>query len=86
LLGILPAREDAANPLRARIRETNRLLGSFAQPGRVQVSDVGAVLLESDGSISKATMPDYLHPSREGFVKLSQAVAPLLEPLVGSSE
>lgn len=86
LLGILPAREDATNPLRALIRDTNRLLAGLAQPGRVQVSDVGAVLLESDGSISKATMPDYLHPSRDGFVKLSQAVAPLLEPLVGPGE
>jgi lysophospholipase L1-like esterase len=81
LLAILPAREEPSNPLRARIAETNRLLAGMAQPGRVDVRDVGATLLEPDGRISKATMGDFLHPTRDGFAKLSQAVAPLLAPL-----
>ena len=51
LLAILPARQDANNPLRQRIKKCNELLQSLARPGSVEVLDVGSVLLESDGSI-----------------------------------
>ncbi|HEY6077949.1 MAG TPA: GDSL-type esterase/lipase family protein, partial [Polyangiaceae bacterium] len=83
LLGVLPARQEASNPLRQRIQDCNRLLQGFAKPGRVEVLDVGAVLLEPDGSIAKTTLRDYLHPTPEGYEKLSRAIAPKLEGLLG---
>jgi len=82
LLAVLPARQDARDPLRQRIKDTNRLLESLATPGRVELHDVGSVLLEPDGSISKSTLRDFVHPTPEGFERLSRAVAPFLDALM----
>jgi lysophospholipase L1-like esterase len=79
LLAVLPARQDATNPLRQRVIETNRLLGSLEQPGHVELHDVGSVLLEPDGSISKAILRDFVHPTPLGYEHLSQAVAPFID-------
>lgn len=83
LLAVLPAREKASDPLRERIRQANRLIAGLASPGKVEFLDVGSVLLEPDGSISKATLRDFVHPTPEGFDKLTGAVAPRIEALLG---
>ena len=85
VLGVLPARQDAANPLRQTIKDTNQLLQGQAKPGKVEVRDLGAVMLEPDGSISKATMRDFIHPTAEGFARLSQALAPHLDSLMAQA-
>jgi lysophospholipase L1-like esterase len=85
LLGVLPARQDAANPLRGSIKEANQLMQGLAKPGRVELHDLGSVMLEPDGSISKSTMRDFLHPTAEGYERLSQAITPLLDSLMARS-
>jgi lysophospholipase L1-like esterase len=82
LLAILPAGQDAETPLRQRIQETNRLLEGLPKPDNVQLYDIGGVLLEPDGSIARSTLRDFLHPTAEGFERLSRALEPLLEPLL----
>lgn len=86
LLGVLPARQDSANPLRQSIKDANRLLQGSAKPGTVEFRDVGSVLLEPDGSIARATMRDFLHPTAEGFARLSRAVAPFLDELAQAAK
>jgi lysophospholipase L1-like esterase len=81
LLAVLPARQDAANRLRQRIIETNRLLRSLEQPGHVELHDVGSVLLEPDGSISKTVLRDFVHPTPLGYERLSQAVLPFIDAI-----
>lgn len=81
LLGILPARRELEHPLRQRILETNRLLESLVEPEHVEYHDIGAVLLEVDGRISPLMTRDFLHPTAEGFERLSTALDPLLAPL-----
>jgi beta-glucosidase len=81
LLGILPARQNPDNPLRLRISEANRLLATLAASAHVSFHDVGAVLLEPDGTISKATLRDFVHPTSAGYARLSEAVAPLIDAL-----
>lgn len=85
LLGVLPARQDAGNPLRQTIKDANRLLQGLAKPGKVEVRDVGSLLLEPDGSIAKTTMRDFLHPTADGFARLSQAAAPFLDSLLAQA-
>lgn len=85
LLGVLPARQDSANPLRQTIKDANRLLQGLAKPGKVEVHDVGSALLEPDGSIAKATMGDFVHPTPEGFARLSEALAPRLDSLLAQA-
>jgi beta-glucosidase len=81
LLAILPARQEPENPLRLRIRETNRLLEGLVEPEHVEFHDLGSVLLEADGRLSGVMTRDFLHPTLEGFKQLSGALAPLLEPI-----
>ena len=84
LLAILPARQDPANPLRQRIQEANRLLESLVKPGRVELHDLGSALLEPDGTILKSTLRDFVHPTPDGFERLSRALSPLLEALLAT--
>jgi beta-glucosidase len=79
LLEILPARQLASDPLRQKIHDTNVLLEKLAEPGKVSVHDVGARLLEPDGSLSKETARDFLHPTSSGYERMSEAVAPLVD-------
>lgn len=82
LLAVFPARQDAANPLRQTIKDANRLLAGLASPGRVEFHDLGASLLEPDGSISKSTMRDFVHPTPDGFARVTAALSPLLDALM----
>jgi hypothetical protein len=50
------------------------------------VADVGAVFLEVDGSITKAHMADFLHPTALGHERLTAAVRPLLDELMRAPE
>ncbi len=86
LLAVLPAGEKPAAELRAKIAATNPLLQSLEVPGKVRVADVGAVFLEPDGSIAKAHMADFLHPTALGHERLTAAVRPLLDELMRASE
>ena len=86
LLGVLPARPDSGNPLRQTIKDANRLLQGLAKPGKVEVRDVGTALLEPDGTISKATLRDFVHPTADGFARLSQAMAPFLDSLAQATD
>lgn len=84
LLGILPARQSPDDPLRQRIVEANRALASLPASTHVSVHDVGAVLLEADGTITKATLRDFVHPTAAGYARLSEAVAPLIDALMSA--
>jgi len=86
LLCVLPARQDSANPLRQSIKDANRLLQGLAKPGKVDVHDLGSILLEPDGSIAKTTMRDFLHPTPDGFARLSQAVAPIVDAMLVTTQ
>lgn len=82
LLAILPAGGSSTDKLRVKITQANRLLAGLAEPPTITFHDVGAVFLEPDGTISKDIMRDFLHPTADGYQRLSDAVAPLIEQLV----
>ncbi len=83
VLSILPAGESASDPLRRSVSETNQRLRAWAPPPGVSVQDIGAVFLESDGSISPSIMADFLHPTPLGHERLTAAVKPLVEQALG---
>ncbi len=82
LLGILPARHEPGAPLRQKIAEANRALAKQPPTGRVTFQDIGKVLVEPDGTISKEILRDYLHPTAAGYERLSAALLPLITPFV----
>jgi lysophospholipase L1-like esterase len=86
LLAVLPAGETSGDGLRTKIVATNPELLALAVPGQVRVADLGGVLLEGDGSISRATMGDFLHPTAAGYQRLTSAVRPLVDELSAGSK
>lgn len=79
VLGILPWGENPDDPNRLRAKAANELLESL-EAERVRIADVGSRFLEADGSISKDVMADFLHPTDEGYQRLTDAVLPILTP------
>ena len=78
VLGILPSGQFPDDPLRARIKEANRLTAAEAAEVGFRFEDIGAAFLQEDGSISSDIMPDYLHPSPRGYEVFTDAVKPFL--------
>ncbi len=67
LMGIFPRGEKPEDPMRAKIAELNRLIADFANAPGITFLDIGARLTQTDGTISKQTMGDFLHPSESGY-------------------
>jgi lysophospholipase L1-like esterase len=83
LLGVFP-RGHLPDATRAKIEAINKLLASFeGSKEAVTFLDIGAKFLEPDGSISKETMGDYLHPTAKGFEIWARELEPLLSKLLG---
>jgi lysophospholipase L1-like esterase len=81
LLGLLPRGEDPNNPFRDAIARVNRRIARLADGQRVQFLNFGPSYLEPDGTIAPALMPDFLHPSQEGFKVYAAAI---WEPLIAA--
>ena len=45
---------------------------------RADYVDIGPRLVESDGTISPKMMPDYLHPTEQGYQIWMDAIQPLV--------
>lgn len=80
-LGVLPYQETADHPNRAAVKQVNLLIRSL-EDERVTVLDIGPAFLEPDGSISKGTMGDFLHPTHAGYERLNAAILPTLQPWI----
>jgi len=82
LLGIFP-REERPCPLREKVARTNRLFSKIADGKMIHYLDIGRSFLESDGSISKNVMPDFLHLSTKGYQVWAEAIEAKLSELMG---
>lgn len=77
-LGVFPRSESPNHSIRPRIKRINRIAASLNARARVDYLDIGDSLTESDGSISKDVMPDFLHLSEEGYRRWANAILPWL--------
>lgn len=69
---------------RGKILQVNQALAKLADDRTVYYVDFGSQLIEADGSISKAIMPDYLHLSEQGYEIWAKALEPKLVELLGN--
>ena len=74
LLGVFPRNEDAANPLRATIKEINSKLEKLADNNKVFYMDIGSKFLTADGTLTKEVMADGLHPTAKGYQIWADAI------------
>ncbi len=82
LLGLLPAGQSPADPLRAASDATNRELGALASAARVTFADVGGVFLEPDGSLTPGMLNDDGEPTPLGYEALTISVSLLAQRLL----
>jgi lysophospholipase L1-like esterase len=71
LLGLLPRGEKPDDPLRPKIKAVNAAIATL---DGTTFLDFGGRLLQSDGTISKELMPDFLHLSDKGYRIWADAV------------
>jgi len=82
LLGLTPRGATADDPLRQEVIATNKLIQTCAGD-QIAYADIGGVLLDSQGNLSKELSPDLLHFSGAGYQRLVPRLDPLIDRLVG---
>ena len=83
LLAVFPRGEKAApNPQRDKLKQVNETIAKLDDGKHVFFLDIGAKFLESDGSLSKEIMPDFLHLSAKGYQIWADAITPKLAELM----
>ena len=81
VVGIFP-RGQTFSTQRGKILQVNQALAKLADGKMIYYIDFGSQLIETDGSISKAVMPDHLHLSERGYVIWAAAIEPKLKKLL----
>jgi len=74
LLGIFPRGQNPDDPKRIINVEINKQLAKFDNGQRIHFLDIGEHFIESDGTISKAVMPDYLHLTAKSYQVWAEAM------------
>jgi lysophospholipase L1-like esterase len=82
LLGIYP-RGPKPDATREKLAGVNRELAALDGKDNVTFLDVTTKLLQPDGSITKETMGDYLHPTAKGYEIICEAIEPVVKRLLG---
>jgi lysophospholipase L1-like esterase len=83
LLGLWPRGAGPDDPLRQAAAQVNQLIRTCADDKAVVYADIGNVLLDVHGVLSKELSPDYLHFSGAGYARLAPKLDPLIDRLVG---
>jgi beta-glucosidase len=84
LLGIFPRGEKPDDFLRGLNERVNKIIAGYADRRMVHFLDIGAELLNADGTLSKAVMPDLLHPNEKGYAIWQRAMEPTLQQLLNA--
>jgi lysophospholipase L1-like esterase len=82
LMAIFP-RGPKPDATRSKLDEINKLIAGF---DGVTFLDIGAKFLEPDGSISRETMGDFLHPTAKGYEIWANELEPVLSKLLGEAQ
>ena len=78
LCAIFPRGKDANDPLRRRNDLVNREIRKLCDGRKIVWCDFGDRFLTADGRLSSEVMPDFLHPSVEGYRIWASAILPYL--------
>jgi len=79
LQAVFPRGELASDPARAKIKALNDLISKFADGKKILFIDFGNKFLEPDGMLTKEVMPDFLHPSPQGYQIWADAIQPTID-------
>lgn len=80
LMAVMPRGEKPDDAGRRKVAAINALLPPIAEATGAAFNDLTSRLLEPDGSITRETMPDFLHPGAKGYAVWAEALRPHLAP------
>jgi len=83
LQAIFPRAEMKDSPYRAKIKDTNAILATYADGKKVIYTDFGDKFLTSYGVLTQEIMPDFLHPSPKGYEIWADAIQPFIDKYMG---
>lgn len=83
LLGIFPRAEKPDAPSRKDIAQVNETIAKLDDGKTVYFLDIGKEFLEPDGTITRDTMPDFLHLTPKGYTIWADAIKEKLTALMG---
>jgi beta-glucosidase len=83
LLGLWPRGATADERLRREAVAVNRLIQHCAG-GTITYADIGGVLLDQRGDLSRTLSPDLLHFTGAGYARLVPKLDPLVDRLLGA--
>lgn len=82
VFGIFPRGKTLKDRFRVRTDKVNAMLPSLADNKTVFYVDISDGFTDDKGLVIKQLMPDFLHPSPEGYRIWGKAVAPFIERFV----
>ncbi|WP_339793205.1 SGNH/GDSL hydrolase family protein [uncultured Imperialibacter sp.] len=74
LMGLLPRRNNEQ-----RVADLNLEMARLSSTQHVKYADLGAIFLKKDNKIDESLFSDGLHPNAAGYVKMRDALKPLIE-------
>jgi lysophospholipase L1-like esterase len=83
LLGIFPRGEKTVRGQPpAKLKEINSALATMDNGSTIHFLDIGDRFFESDGTLSKEVMPDFLHLSPKGYQIWAEAISQKVDELM----
>jgi len=78
IMAVFPREQHPDHPRRVQIAEINARYADLANERGYDFVDLGPLLLESDGTLSPETAPDFCHLSERGYRIWADVLRPLL--------
>ena len=88
LLEVFPRGNKPDDRYRIAVDEINKGLESIYANNaveNVQLYSINDLFLEEDGTLPKEIMPDFLHPSKEGYEIWAKAIEPMIADALGDN-
>jgi lysophospholipase L1-like esterase len=85
LLGLLPREQFPDAPLRRAVAQVNRLIRDCADGEHIVYAEIGDALLDSDGQLSVAVSPDWLHFTERGYAVLGASLELVLDRVLAGA-
>lgn len=79
LQAVFPRGNLATDPMRAKIKEVNRIIAKLDDGKKVIFIDFGDKFLSPDGTLGPDIMPDFLHPNAKGYEIWADAIQPVID-------
>lgn len=84
LMAIFPRGEKPDDGGRRKVAAVNARIKSLGGGQRITFIDIGDKLMKPDGTISRDMMPDFVHPTANGYQIWANAIQPVIDRYVPS--